>query len=36
MLDQKADGTINRLGIDNVVVVDDQDECAWDHRNFIQ
>ena len=33
---QKRDGSVNRFGIDDVVVVDDQDEIVRDGRDVIK
>jgi 4-carboxymuconolactone decarboxylase len=35
-LEQEGEDSVNRFGIDNVVVVDDQDEIDRDGRDFIE
>jgi hypothetical protein len=36
VLEHKSEGAINRFGIDNVVVIDDQDEIIHCRRDFIE
>ena len=36
MVEQKGDGIVNRLGFDNVVVVEDEAQVVWEARDFIE